>query len=224
MAKPKKTKEDIPILQMLQQIKDKTISPHHVPKEMLPLLVGYLTLEGWTHPQIAQLFEFSEKNAQRGHRDFEDMVKITTSLEFVRKKIGYFMCAADNQAAALIRTARAHGTPISEKIAAESAAWKIRLDTVMMLCRLGVFPMQAQRIDANVFHHSDDMAQSPEEMTKLLDNIEQEGTETGALNKEVMNKIKSIRVRIKEVEIKRDIIALKQATEKKGEPDESESA
>ena len=210
-------------MQILQQIKDKTLSPRLVPKEMVSLIVGYLTLEGWTHPQIAQLFEFSEKNAQRAHREFEDMVKATTSLEFVRKKIGYFMCAADNQVAALIRIARASGTPIAEKISAEATAWRIRVDAVTVLQRVGVFPMQPQRIDANIFHHSAESEHSPEEMRKLLENIEEEGKSAGLLNEEVKNKIKAIQVNIQAFEINREMIELKQTTEMKGESDGQES-
>lgn len=223
MAKPKKVDENTPLLQILQQVKDKTLPPRFIPKELKPLIVGYLTLEGWGHSQISQLFETNEKNVQRAHREFEKMVQVTTSLEFVRKKIGYLICAADNQVASLIRLARAPGTPIPERIAAEANAWKIRTDTVTLLQRLGVFPMQPQRIDANVFHHSAELEQSPEEMRKLLENIEQEGKEAGILDEEVKKKIKSIRVKIQEVEISRDIVELKQTTEKKEESNEQES-
>jgi hypothetical protein len=223
MSKSIKVKENTPLLQILQQIKDKTLSPHLVSKEMMTLIVGYLSLEGWTHPQIAQLFEFSEKQAQRAHREFEKMVQVATSLEFIRKKIGYFICASDNQAAALIRIARASGTAIPEKIAAESAAWKIRIDTVTVLQRLGVFPIQPQRIDANVFHHSAEFEQTPEEAMKLLENIEKEGKAAGVLDEEVRKKIKSIKVKIREVEISRDIAELKQTTEQEGENHEPES-
>ena len=222
MTKPKKI-EDRPLLQTIQQLKDKTLPARFIPDEMKALIVGYLSFEGWTHSQIAQLFELNEKNIQRAHRQFEKMIQVTTSLEFVRKKIGYFICAADNQVAALIRIARASGTSIPEKIAAETSAWKIRVDTVTMLQRLGVFPIQPQRIDANVFHHSAEMEESPEDMRKLLENIEQEGEEAGVLDEEVKKKIKSIRVKIQKVEISCDIAELKQATEKKEESNEPES-
>jgi hypothetical protein len=220
MPKTQKIKENTPILQVLQQIKDGTLPPRAVPKEMMALIVGYLSFEGWNHSRIAQLLGFSEKNAQRAHREFEKMIQLVTSVEFVRRKIGCFMYAADNQVAALIGIARDPGTPISEKIAAEASAWKIRVDTVTLLQRLGVLPMQAQKINADVFHHSVELERSPEEMRKLLENIEQEGEEAGVLDEAVKKKIESIRVKIQEVEINRDIVELVQTTEKKEASDE----
>ena len=52
---------------------------------------------------------------------------------------------------------------------------------------------------------------------------EQEGEEAGVLDEEVKKKIKSIKVKIQQVESSRDIIELKQTTENKGELNESES-
>lgn len=222
MAKPKKINEDTPMLQILQQIKDKTLPPRLVPKEMKALIVGYLSFEGWTHPQIAQLFEFNEKNAQRAHRDFEKMVQVVTSLEFVRRKVGYFICAADNQVAALLRIARSPDTANPDRIAAEAKAWDIRKDIITTLQSLGFLPRQPQQISADLFHHTADAEQSPEEMIKLLDTIEQEGLEAGVLDEEVKKKIKSIKVKIQQIEISQEITELKKETEKKENPDEPE--
>jgi len=223
MAKPKKIKEDTPMLQILQQIKDKTLPPRFVPKEMRALIVGYLSFEGWTHPQIAQLFEFNEKNAQRAHRDFERMLQVTTSLEFVRKKVGYFICAADNQIAALLRIARSPSTADSVKIAAEGKVWEIRIGTITTLQSLGYLPRQPQQINADLFHHLDDTEQSPDEMKKLLENIEEEGLESGVLDEEVKKKINAIKAKIQQVEISQEITELKKETEKREESDEPES-
>lgn len=221
MGRHKKIEEGASVQQILQMLKDKTISGRFVPLDKRAEIVGYLSLEGWTHSQIAQLFEFSEKNVQRALQEFRRQNQTATSPEFMRERIGYFLCASDNQVAALLRLARSLQTSTKQKIEAEFAAWKIRLDTISKLQSLGFLPIQPQQINADLFHHSAEaLGDSPIEMKKLIENIEHEGRQAGVIDDVVREKIEMIKVKIQQIEVSREIINLKQETEKKGESNE----
>jgi len=216
MASQKQINNDTPVLKLLQQIKDKTLSPKLVPKDIRPLMVGHLILDGWSHPQVAQLFECSEKTIQRNLSDFERMNQITVNPEFIRKKIGYFMAAAENQIAALLRIARSQTASNQEKIAAEVSAWRIRVEAITRLQSIGIFPIQAHQVSADIVHHlSDAEEQSPQQLRLILDDIERDGKDAGVLDNEAEKRIKAIRVKIQQVELSQEIVDLKTKTENK---------
>ena len=221
MGRHKKIDENTPIQQILQQLKDKTIRPKAVPIKKRAMVMGYLSLDGWSHPQIAQLFECDEKTVQRRLKDFESTNQVTTDVDFIKRKVGYFLVAAENQISALLRIARSVATSNVEKIAAEHSAWKIRMDVMTKLQSIGYLPMQPQKVNADFYHHMiDEREQSPEEMRKLLESIEREGREAGVLDEVLLGRIETIKVKIRQFEMTKEIIELKQEAERKENTDE----
>jgi len=222
MLPRKQNKEDVSVLKLLQQIKDKALSPRLISRDMRPLMIGYLILDGWSHSQIAQLFECSEKTIQRDLKDFETINQASPSPEFIRRKVGYFLVAAENQIAALLRIARSPNATNPEKIASEVAVWKIRVDMMTKLQSLGFLPMQAHQVNADITHHlSDAQEQSPQELRQLLDDIERDGKEAGVLNNDAEKRIKAIRVKIQQVELSQEVVELKKITEIKEDTNEN---
>jgi|GEM_PF-1913390 len=222
MLPRKQNKNDVSVLKLLQQIKDKSLSPKLVTRDMRPLMIGYLVLDGWSHPQIAQLFECSEKTIQRDLKDFETLNQISPSPEFIRKKVGYFLAASENQISALLRIARSPNATNPEKIASEVAAWKIRVDTMARLQSIGFLPIQAHQVNADIVHHLSDVEeQTPEQLRLTLNDIEREGKEVGVLDVEAEKRIKAIRVKIQQLEVTQEIVNLKKETQK--EEDENET-
>jgi len=202
MTKRKKLDETTPILQILQGLKDGSCAPEAVPKELIPIIVGYLVFEGWTYPQISQLLGSYDKKVQRARGDFEEMVKATTSLEFVRRKVGYFIAAADNQIGALIRIARSPDASNADKIAAENAAWKIRVDVFSKLQSVGYLPIQQPQISADLFHHvvdeSEDEAVSNRNMLFDIENALQKA---GTLDETIQARVRILKLKVEKLEV-----------------------
>ncbi len=218
MRVQKQNNEEASVLKLLQQIKDKTLSPKNISRDMRPFMIGYLILDGWSHPQVAQLFECSEKTIQRDLRDFETLNQVSPSPEFIRKKVGYFLAASENQIAALLRIARSPNASNPEKIAAEVSAWKIRVDTMSKLQSVGYIPIQAHQVNADIVHHlSDAQEQTPEQLRLALDDIERDGKEAGVLDSVAEKQIKAIRVKIQRFELSQEIVELKNETKTKEE-------
>jgi len=214
---------EVPTLKLLQQIKNKTLSPKLVSREIRSLMVGNLVLDGWSHPQIAQLLECSEKTIQRDLQNFEDTNKVSPSPEFIRKKVGYFLVAAESQIVALLRIARSPNATNTEKIASEIAVWKIRVDMISKLQSLGFLPSRPTEIVGDVFYHSDKES-TPEEMLQMVTAIEESSKEAGILDKEVKTKIKSLKARIEKSEIALEIKQLQDTDNKKEDSDEQENS
>jgi transposase len=222
MLARKQDNKEVPVLKLLQQIKSKTLSPKLVSRETRPLIIGYLILDGWSHPQIAQLFECSEKTIQRDLKDFETIHKVLPGVEFIHRKVGYFLAAAENQIAALLRIARSPNASNPEKIASEVAAWKIRVDAISKLQSLGYLPIQASQVNANIVHHlSDAQEQSPQELRVVLDDLERDGKEAGVLDQELEKRIQAIRIKIQQLDVTQEISKIKTETENKENRNES---
>ena len=217
MSNKNRNTVEVPTLKLIQQIKNKTLSPKLVSREIRPSMVGYLILDGWSRTQIAQLFECSERTVRRYVEDFEETNKISTSPEFVRKKAGYFVVASENQIAALLRIARSPNTSNPERIAAEVSAWKIRVDTLTKLQDLGFLPTHTHQID--LYHHSDG-EESLEEVKAKIVSIENIAQECGNLSPEIAGKINKLKLKIEKIEAQD--IAIKLLEEQKSKLNEKE--
>lgn len=221
MAKHKIADENISIREVIQGLKDKTLSARDIPEDKKALTIGYLHFDGLSHPQLAELFGVSEKSIQRGMRHFKEMMAISPELQFIKREVGYFLSSAENQVGALLRIARSPNSTASEKIIAENSAWRIRVDVISKLQSIGYLPIQSQHIDADLFHHlADSPEQTPDEMRKVIEGIEQDAKESGVLSSGVKTKIEAIRLKIQKFEVTREIVDLKNETESKGESDE----
>ena len=220
MARRKSLKDEATVKEIVQGLKDKVISSKDIPEDKKALTMGYLHLEGWSYSLIAELFSCCEKSVQRGMRRFKDMVGLSADIDFIRREVGYFLTAAENQVGALLRIARSPNSFNKDKVAAEDAAWKIRVEVLTKLQSLGFLPIHSPHISADLYHHMDDREQTPEELRKLVETIEQDGAESGVLDEEVKKKIESIKFKIQQFEVHREITVLKQETEKKEMKDE----
>jgi len=222
MPKHKITDENISVREVIQGLKDKTLSPKNIPEDKKALTMGYLHFDGWSHPQLAELFGVSEKSIQRGMRHFKEMMATSPDLQFIRREVGYFLSAAENQVGALLRIARSPNSTASEKIIAENSAWHIRVDVMSRLQSIGYLPIQSQNINADIVHHlSDAEEQTPEQLRLTLDDIEREGKEVGVLDVDAEKRIKAIRVKIQQLELTQEIVNLKKETQKKEDENET---
>jgi len=214
--------EKTPMREVIEGLKNKALSLKDVPDYKKAMTIGHLHFEGWSHPQLADLFGSSEKTIQRSMKDFKDIMAVMEDAKFIRREIGYFVAAAENQIGALLRVARSPNSSNQEKIVAEMSAWKIRVDTLTKLQSVGLVPAQVPQVNASITHHlSDAEEQTPEQLRLTLNDIEREGKEVGVLDVEAEKRIKAIRVKIQQLEVTQEIVNLKKETQKKEDENET---
>ncbi len=94
------------------------------------------------------------------------------------------------------RLSKTANSSAPERILAEVSGWKIFKELVERLQSLGYLPSRPTEIVSDVFHHSENSDEkTPEEMRRMLASIEELGKENGILDKEVISKIESLKVR-----------------------------
>jgi hypothetical protein len=217
----KQNKENIPVLALLQQLKDGALDPKLIDKDTRRQLVAVLYSEYYTIYQVAQIFNCSEKTIQRDLVDIRKQNALTPSIEFAREMIGELVSKARQHCSSLGRLSKNANSSAPERILAEVSGWKIFKELVERLQSLGYLPSRPTEIVSDVFHHSENSDEkTPEEMRRMLASIEELGKENGILDEEVISKIESLKVRIEQTEIVQEIKHLENETENKEDKDE----
>ena len=90
----KQKKENIPVLALLQQLKDGALDPKLIDKDTRRQLVAVLYSEYYTIYQVAQIFDCSEKTIQRDLAHIRKQNALTPSIEFAREMIGELVSKA----------------------------------------------------------------------------------------------------------------------------------
>ena len=203
-------------IQLLQDIKSDFLNPKLLDKPSRQKCVELLIItEGYTVSQTAQVLKWSSKTIARDLKDIYARNALSPDIEFAKQLIGQTFNRAINHHSYLMRLARSKEASVSEKIQSEFAAWKILKELVEKFQTLGYLPMKPTEIATNFYHHNDDTEKSPEDMRKMLLNLEQAAKEAGVFDKEVMNRIEALKDRISQSEITKEIKQLEQNTIKK---------
>jgi|TARA_B100001971_G_scaffold171231_1_gene163501 hypothetical protein len=211
----KQNKENIPVLAMLQQLRDGALDPKQIDKDTRRQLVEVLYSEDYTIYQVAQIFNCSEKTIQRDLADIRKQNALVPSANFASEMIGELVSKARQHCSALGRISKSSNSTPQERILSSVSGWKIFKELVERLQSLGYLPSRPTEIVGDIFHHSENSAEeTPEEMRRMLASIEELGKETNILDEEVIVKIESLKVRIAQTEIAQEIRHLEIETDK----------
>jgi hypothetical protein len=214
----KQNKENIPVLTMLQQLRDGILDPKQIAKDTRRQLVEVLYSEDYTIYQVAQIFNCSEKTIQRDLADIRKQNAIVPSASFASEMVGELVSKARQHCSVLGRISKSSNSTPQEKTISSVAGWKIIKELVERLQSLGYLPSRPTEIVGDIFHHSvesDEM--TPEEMRRMLASIEDIGKDNDILDEEVITKIESLKVRIAQTEIAQEIGHLEIETDKNKE-------
>ena len=210
---------DISAVELLQNINTGLTDPKLLDKLSRQRCIELLIAEGYRRPQISQVLKVSEKTVNRDMKEIRARNELTPDIGFAKQTIGDFFQKAINHHAYLTRLARSKEANTSEKVSAEYAAWRVLRELVDKFQSLGYLPSRPTEIVSDIFHHSD-KENTPEEMRQMIYAIEESGKEAGILNKEVKEKIKTLKTRIDQSEIVLDIKQLEKNTNNKKENDD----
>jgi transposase len=190
-------------LDILQEINSGLRDPRSLDKYTRQLCVEFLSAEGYTQSQIAQILKCSEKTIFRDLKEIRQRNELAPSIEAARQFVGDVFKKAMNHHDYLTRLARAKETPSAIKTVSELGAWKVLKELIEKMQSLGYLPLMPQQVIGDIFHHSsaDGGSESLDEAKKMLFEIEAVAQETDTMTPDLQEDIKTLRGRIENAEI-----------------------
>jgi hypothetical protein len=156
---------------LIQQIKDGSLDPGTIGKDMRQQCVEVFLGEGYTVASIAQVFQTCEKTIRRDIDDIRERNAITPDICLAKKTIGEMVTYARIHRDYLMRLARVKDASISEKSQAEYLAARVGLELIGKMQTLGYLPSKPQTIVGDIFHHVDGKISDLDELTKEIIDI-----------------------------------------------------
>ncbi len=207
MKKPIKNSEpnEIPILSVIQDIKDKKRDPKMLSKEERQECVAALLLEGYTASQIAQVLSRSEKTIKRDLEELRDKNSLSPNIELTKKLIGDMMMKSSMHHAYLMRLARKPDGTISEKAQSEFMAWRIVRESTELLQSLGYLPLRPKEIVGDIFHHQESGSESLSELRSQIEEIETLASECGEISDDAKSQLANFKEELKRMQMTEDL-------------------
>lgn len=165
-------KDEQPIFSLIQQIKDGTVAPETINKELRKRCVDVLQGEGYSVSTMAQLFQKSEKTLKRDLDAIWDDGKLKPAVELAKKIIGEFVAFARIHRSHLMRLARSKDASTAEKAQSEFFAFKVFVELIAKLQTLGYLPTKPQAIVGDVFHHVDGQINNLDDLSRQIIEVE----------------------------------------------------
>jgi hypothetical protein len=199
---PKK-EEDLPIFSLIQQLKDESLDPRTLPKELRQQCVEVLWTEGYGESSMAQILKRSEKTIKRDLQDIREKNALSPNLELARQIIGETVQRARLHQGYLVRLARSKDATVSEKAQSEYLAWKVQKELVEKMQSLGYLPSRPQEITGDIYHHMSlqEEERSFDEVRAMLSEIEGVARETGTFTDELGKEIQVLNAKIEKAEV-----------------------
>lgn len=196
--------EEESILSLIQRIKDGTLNPKTLSREIRQRCVELLSTEGYTEAQIAQIIVRSEKTVSRDLADIRARNAITPDIDLAKQIIGDMFQKAMVHHKYLMRIARSLESSNTEKSQSEFLAWRVLKEVVEKMQTLGYLPLKPQEIVEDIFHHVSD-GDDIMDAKNMLSEIERAAKEAGTFNPETEEKIKTLKKKIEQAEIKHEV-------------------
>lgn len=199
-------KKELPILSVIQQLKDGQLSPETIDKDLRQQCVEVFLAEGYSISTMAQIFQKCEKTLRRDLDEIRERNALTPNVELAKKIIGEIFTYARIHRDHLMRLARSKETGVSERAQSEYYAHRVGMELVEKLQTLGYLPLKPKTIVGDFTYNmqvSDE--KSFDELRMQLLEIERVALEQGGLSPELEAEVKKIRGRIEQAEIENNI-------------------
>jgi len=196
--------EEIPILSILQQIKDGTKNPRDLDKDVRQRCVEMMFLEGYSEAQIAQVLDRSEKTIRRDLAEIRKKNAVTPSVEKAKEIVGEMQQQVRAQISRLTRFAVARENPSVARITAEAVAWRIRKEFTEKLQSLGYLPLKPTEFVLT--HQSEE--KSFAEIEQTLADIHSVAQENGTLNPELEGVIQNLQADLEKAKLSHKVTDL----------------
>src|SRR3989338_3720199 len=122
--------QDVPLLSLIQKIKDGSIDPRSITKDQRLQCVSILCSEGYNESSIAQVLNRSEKTIRRDLSDIRSQNALSPDQNLARELVGEMVQKARAHQSRLLRIASNKENKAFERIQAEYAAWRIERELI----------------------------------------------------------------------------------------------
>ena len=217
-------KDEQPIFSFIQEIKDGTLAPEALTKDLRQRFVEVFLGEGYSVTSIAQILKRSEKTIKRDIEDIRERNAITPDINLAKKIIGELVMYARINRDYLMKLARTKDASVAEKAQSEYCAFKVLVELMTKLQSLGYLPSKPQAIVGDIFHHVDSGQDvSFIELKTMVDDIINTAKETDTFTLELQKEAENLCKKIEKAEIVTQISALKEKRTKEEDQNEMES-
>lgn len=195
--------EEVPIFSLIQKIKDESLDPKTLPKELRQQCVEVLWAEGYGESSMAQILKRSEKTIKRDLQEIREKNALSPDPELAKQLIGEMMLRARMHQGYLVRLARSKEGTVSEKAQAEYLAWRVQKELVEKMQSLGYLPHQPQEITGDLYHHLSlqEEEHSFSEIRTMLAQVESVARESDTYSTEIEREVNLLMARIEKAEI-----------------------
>lgn len=120
-------------------------------------LVTLLSADGLSTAEIAQILQVADRTIERDRRAIREAHAVPKDPRLVEQMVGRLMAEAELAVQRIRRAARERDVEPVVKIDAEHRCFQIVRDLVQSLQRLGYLPTAAQKVEADLTHHIDEL-------------------------------------------------------------------
>ena len=145
--------DDRPILSVIKDIQNGTLSPKLLTPEDRQRCVELLTTRGYAKSEIAQIMEVNDRTISRDRRKIREKNAVDAGPQFTAEAVGSLILGAEAAISMIQQVVRVGSTPPAVKIDGIKACWDILRERTQLLQRLGYLPTAAQEIKGDLVHH-----------------------------------------------------------------------
>jgi transposase len=195
--------KELPIFSLIQELKNESLDPSTLPKELRQQCVEVLWAEGYGESAMAQILKRSEKTIKRDLQQIREKNALSPNVELARQIIGETVQRARMHQGYLVRLARSKDATVSEKSQSEYLAWRVQKELVEKMQSLGYLPSRPQEITGDIYHHMSlqEKERSFNEIRGMLNEIEGVARETGTFTDELGKEIQTLNAKIEKAEV-----------------------
>lgn len=140
------------VLELIREVQSGVLDPRNIGHEERRACVAYLTAEGYTVPEIAQVLRTCDRTVHRDREKIRSENALRPSAGLVSQLVGQLSTEAMTAVQRLRRIGRDKEAPHSARVDAERGAWLVYREFVQSLQRLGYLPTAVPSVSAHVTH------------------------------------------------------------------------
>jgi hypothetical protein len=206
-------------LSLLQKIQTGALDPKTIRLEERRQVVSYLTADGYSAPDLAQILQVSDRSIERDKRALRQANAIVADPQLVEQMVGRLISEAELCVQRIRRAVRDKGTPRSVVVDAEHRCFQIVNEMTISLQRLGYLPTAAARLQAAVTHNMEQIPELPQ-LDMETERLMQLTTEIQGTDPRIVEQLSTIRTQIITVQLADRIQTISKVLEEnKGESD-----
>ena len=143
------------VLDLIKDIKAKTLAPSSLNVEDRRACVEHLTTEGLSVPEIAKVLDRSDRTIARDRKVIQQINALAHDPAFAGEIAGRLMSELDNSIGRIRRATRGSDVPAAVRVDGARACAEVLCKIVERLQSMGYLPTAASRIEATLRNEAD---------------------------------------------------------------------